>query len=114
MDGPGSTCRLTFGAIKSAKQTGRCTSSGRLALAGIRLLNFSPDFPGKCLELATSALVRYRRRVIAGLVVALTGFGITAFGIAPLAPDAAQLPQRWISESVLACREVRVRWLGVQ
>ncbi len=30
----------------------------------------------------------------------MAGFGITAFGIAPLAPDAAHLPQRWVTESV--------------
>ncbi len=30
----------------------------------------------------------------------LGGFAVTAFGIAPLAPDAAQLPQRLITESV--------------
>ena len=32
----------------------------------------------------------------------LSGFGITAFGIAPLAPDAANLPQRLIIEPVAA------------
>jgi murein DD-endopeptidase MepM/ murein hydrolase activator NlpD len=33
-------------------------------------------------------------------MVALSGFGITAFGIAPLAPDAARLPQTWVQEEV--------------
>lgn len=36
----------------------------------------------------------------AGLVIGLTGFAVTAFGIAPLAPDAAELPQRWVTETV--------------
>jgi murein DD-endopeptidase MepM/ murein hydrolase activator NlpD len=33
-------------------------------------------------------------------VLLLSGFAVTAFGIAPLAPDAAQLPQRLVSELV--------------
>lgn len=33
-------------------------------------------------------------------MVALTGFGVTAFGIAPMAPDAADLPKRLITENV--------------
>jgi murein DD-endopeptidase MepM/ murein hydrolase activator NlpD len=36
----------------------------------------------------------------AAIVIGLTGFAVTAFGIAPMAPDAAQLPQRWVTESV--------------
>ncbi len=58
------------------------------------------SFLGHRLALATSKLKQYHRGVTVGLVIAMAGFGITAFGIAPLAPDAAQLPQRWISESV--------------
>lgn len=34
------------------------------------------------------------------MLVLLSGFGVTAFGIAPLAPDAAELPRRVISEVV--------------
>lgn len=41
------------------------------------------------------------RRAVAGAVLALLGgFTVTAFGIAPLAPDAAQLPQRVVTEAV--------------
>jgi hypothetical protein len=35
-----------------------------------------------------------------GVLLALAGFGATAFGIAPLAPDAADLPSRIVTESV--------------
>ena len=38
----------------------------------------------------------------AAVVVGLSGFAVTAFGIAPLAPDAAALPKRLIMESVAA------------
>lgn len=34
------------------------------------------------------------------IVLALTGFGVTAFGIAPLAPDADDLPRRIVTEAV--------------
>ncbi len=34
------------------------------------------------------------------MIIGLAGFGITAFGIAPMAPDAADLPQRWLTETV--------------
>ena len=34
------------------------------------------------------------------MVLALTGFAVTAFGIAPMAPDAADLPKRVVTESV--------------
>ena len=50
---------------------------------------------------ALRSVQRYRRAVVAMAVTGLTGFGITAFGIAPLAPDAADLPRRTISEPVL-------------
>jgi murein DD-endopeptidase MepM/ murein hydrolase activator NlpD len=38
------------------------------------------------------SLTRHPRRIMGGLGVLLLGTGVTAFGIAPLAPDAAQLP----------------------
>ena len=37
---------------------------------------------------------------MASAVLLLAGYGITAFGIAPLAPDAALLPQRLVSEAI--------------
>lgn len=43
---------------------------------------------------------RHPRRLPGGLLVALGGFAVAAFGIAPLAPDAAKLPQQLVSEWV--------------
>ncbi len=43
---------------------------------------------------------RHPKRLYTAVVVALLGFGATAFGIAPLAPDAADLPKRIVSERV--------------
>lgn len=50
---------------------------------------------------AAREFLRAHRRGVAGsLAVLLTGFGVAAFGIAPLAPDAADLPRRLVSEAV--------------
>lgn len=43
---------------------------------------------------------RHPRRVVAAVCCLLGGFAVTAFGIAPMAPDAAQLPQRLVTEAV--------------
>jgi murein DD-endopeptidase MepM/ murein hydrolase activator NlpD len=43
---------------------------------------------------------RHPRRVAAAVVTLLAGFAATAFGVAPLAPDAAQLPKQLVTESV--------------
>lgn len=43
---------------------------------------------------------RHPRRLAAALMALLGGCAATAFGIAPLAPDAALLPQRVISETI--------------
>ncbi len=45
---------------------------------------------------------RYPRTLAATVSLGLAGFGATAFGIAPQVPDAAELPQRTIVESVAA------------
>lgn len=45
-------------------------------------------------------LTRHRRHIVAAAVVGLGGFTVTAFGIAPLMPDAASLPVRSVSEAV--------------
>jgi len=43
---------------------------------------------------------RHPRSIMSAVVIALAGFGATAFGIAPLAPDAADLPSRIVTETV--------------
>ena len=43
---------------------------------------------------------KHPRSLTTALVVGLMGFGVTAFGIAPLAPDAADLPRRLVTEIV--------------
>lgn len=60
------------------------------------------------LEIAASEAARraglfinQHSRTVTGIaVVAMAGFAATAFGIAPMAPDAAELPQRVVSEPV--------------
>lgn len=47
-----------------------------------------------------AAAHRHPRRVATAVLSVLSGFAITAFGIAPLAPDAAQLPTRLVTEEV--------------
>lgn len=42
----------------------------------------------------------HHRGIAAGVVTVLLGTGITAFGVAPLAPDAADLPRRLVLEDV--------------
>ncbi len=49
-----------------------------------------------------SLLMRHHRAVVGGVVAALAGFGVAAFAVAPLAPDAAALPQRLLTETVEA------------
>ena len=49
---------------------------------------------------ANDAARRHPRRLTAAVVGLLSSFAITAFGIAPLAPDAALLPQRLVTEEV--------------
>ncbi len=39
---------------------------------------------------------QHPRKLTAGVTVVLAGFGVTAFGVAPLVPDAADLPKRTI------------------
>lgn len=52
------------------------------------------------LQQAQRAAHRHRGRVVAGVIVGLGGFAVTAFGIAPMAPDAAALPKRLVVEPV--------------
>ncbi len=45
--------------------------------------------------------MNHRRGIAAAVITLLGGFAVTAFGIAPLAPDAALLPQRLVTETVV-------------
>ena len=58
-----------------------------------------PD-PSQIVNSFAAKLRHHPKRVTAGLAVLLLGTGVTAFGVAPLAPDAADLPVRQILESV--------------
>jgi murein DD-endopeptidase MepM/ murein hydrolase activator NlpD len=49
---------------------------------------------------ATDSLRQHPRRVTGTLAALLLGTGVTAFGVAPLAPDAANLPTRQLTEQV--------------
>lgn len=49
---------------------------------------------------ARDVVSAHRRGLSSTLLVGLAGFGVAAFGIAPLAPDAAELPHRLITEAV--------------
>lgn len=49
---------------------------------------------------AEDLLKRHPRRLTAAVVVGLLGTAVTAFGVAPMAPDAADLPRRLLTESV--------------
>lgn len=52
------------------------------------------------LQQAQAAAHRHPRRITAAVLVCLGGFAATAFGIAPLAPDAANLPKRLVIETL--------------
>ena len=43
---------------------------------------------------------RHPRKITAAVTLALAGFGVTAFGVAPLVPDASDLPKRIVTEDV--------------
>jgi murein DD-endopeptidase MepM/ murein hydrolase activator NlpD len=45
-------------------------------------------------------LSRHPKKITAAISVALAGFAVTAFGIAPMMPDASDLPRRLITEDV--------------
>lgn len=47
-----------------------------------------------------ATLARHPKRIVGTLAVLLLGTGVTAFGVAPLAPDASDLPVRQIVEVV--------------
>lgn len=52
------------------------------------------------LQAVTDLLRRHPKRITGTLAALLLGTGVTAFGVAPLAPDAADLPVRQVLEAV--------------
>ncbi|MDD5324574.1 MAG: M23 family metallopeptidase [Polaromonas sp.] len=58
--------------------------------------------PSRILLGLTDSLRRHPKRITASLAALLLGTGVTAFGIAPLAPDAADLPVRQVVQTVQA------------
>lgn len=64
----------------------------------------SLDSIEKTVQAAAQALYerlhRHPRRVAAAVCALLGGFAVTAFGIAPMAPDAADLPQRLVTQEL--------------
>ena len=56
--------------------------------------------PSQLMRSLADKLQHHPKRVTAGLAILLLGTGVTAFGVAPLAPDAADLPVRQVLESV--------------
>ncbi|MFM9901994.1 MAG: peptidoglycan DD-metalloendopeptidase family protein [Polaromonas sp.] len=56
--------------------------------------------PANLWKALADRLRHHPKKVTAGLAVLLLGTGVTAFGVAPLAPDAAELPITQVLESV--------------
>ena len=54
----------------------------------------------RVLSAITDSLRRHPKRLTASLALLLLGTGVTAFGVAPLAPDAADLPVRQVLEAI--------------
>lgn len=61
-----------------------------------------PLGPFETTAVAQGLLSRYHRTVVGTSAALLAGVGVAAFALAPLAPDAASLPQRLITEAVFA------------
>jgi murein DD-endopeptidase MepM/ murein hydrolase activator NlpD len=64
------------------------------------LLNSIKQTSLSLLRRLNDAAHRHPRRVAVAVCTLLGGFAVTAFGIAPMAPDAADLPQRVVTEEL--------------
>ena len=56
----------------------------------------------QCRQPLMAALAKHPKRITGALAVLLLGTGVTAFGVAPLAPDASDLPVTQVVEAVQA------------
>ena len=63
-------------------------------------MELTPHFAKILLTRCNGWAQRHPRRLTAGVVGLLGSFAITAFGIAPMAPDAADLPRRLVTEEL--------------
>ena len=85
----------------------RCHSAASNASSGRKpILKFSsrknklPNLARSAGDSLLDSLSRHPRRVLAAVGALLLGTGVTAFGIAPLAPDASLLPVQQVVEEV--------------
>jgi murein DD-endopeptidase MepM/ murein hydrolase activator NlpD len=69
-------------------------------LKTLGLADSAQAFAVRAAHSAADALHRHRKGLATLSSLLLAGTAITAFGIAPMAPDAAQLPRRQISEAI--------------
>ena len=67
---------------------------------GTQILHFSSSV--RVLNSITASLHRHPKRVAGSTAALLLGTAVTAFGVVPLAPDAADLPVRQVLEAVQA------------
>ena len=67
----------------------------RLPIAAHETLSLS-----RLINALATSLRRHPKRLAGGLAALLLGTGVTAFGVAPLAPDAAKLPVRQVLEAI--------------
>ena len=66
----------------------------------LELIQSAQTFGLRAMQRAGAMLHRQRRRIAVAVSALLAGTALTAFGIAPMAPDAAQLPRRQIVEAI--------------
>ncbi|MBC7609805.1 MAG: M23 family metallopeptidase, partial [Polaromonas sp.] len=77
-----------------------CQAQQPDALVGNQVLHLATA--SRLFSCLAESLHRHPKRVTGSLAVLLLGTAVTAFGVAPLAPDAADLPVREVFESVQA------------
>ncbi|MEZ5663462.1 MAG: peptidoglycan DD-metalloendopeptidase family protein [Burkholderiaceae bacterium] len=59
-----------------------------------------PPSPTALAEALRAGIAQHHRRIVAGIAAILLGTGVTAFGIAPLAPDASDMPVREVIDTL--------------
>lgn len=59
-----------------------------------------PPSPTALAEALRAGIAQHHRRIVAGIAAVLLGTGVTAFGIAPLAPDASDMPVREVIDTL--------------